>query len=80
MRTAEIAEVSIRHMFLRNFLSLPNLRHVRMYFNPRRTYRFSTFAPAEGGGVTLTVWPLIELEHRGKKRACRVLRDAAIDT
>ena len=39
--------------------------------NPRRrTYRFSTYTPAEGGGVDATplaVWPLIELELRGKK-------------
>ena len=36
-----------------------------------------------GGGVVATplaVWPLIELELRGKKQACRALRDAAIDT
>ena len=53
--------------------------------NPRRTYRFSTYTPAEGGGgwgdsLPLAVWPLIELEFRGKKRACRALRDAATDT
>ena len=50
--------------------------------NPRRTYRFSTSAPAEGGGgaTPLAVWLLIELELRGKKRASRALRDAAIDT
>ena len=41
-------------------------------FNPSQTYRFSTYAPAEGGATPLTVWPLIELELRGKsKRAGR---------
>ena len=31
-------------------------------------YRFSIYAPAERGGATpLAVWPLIELEFRGKK-------------
>ena len=50
--------------------------------NPRRTYRFSTY---RGGGlvrvgaILLAVWPLMELELRGKKRGCRALRDAAID-
>ena len=37
----------------------------------------------EGVGTTplpLAVWSLTELELRGKKRACRALRDAAIDT
>ena len=35
----------------------------------------------EGVGATpFAVWPLIELELRGKKRAYRALRDAAIDT
>ena len=49
------------------------------YVNPRRTYRFSTY---EGGMRTLplAVWPLIELELREKKRACRALRDAVTDT
>ena len=37
------------------------------FFNPRRTYRFSSYAPAEGVGTTpLAVWPLIELELWGK--------------
>ena len=35
----------------------------------------------EGGWCDpLAVWPLIELELREKKRACRALRDAAINT
>ena len=38
--------------------------------NPRQTYRFSTYTPAEGGGAgatpPLAVWPLIELELSGK--------------
>ena len=48
-------------------------------FNPRRTYRFSTYAPGEGGwgGVRLpplAVWPLIELELRGKNERVGVTR------
>ena len=35
--------------------------------NPRRTYRLSTYAPAEGGATPLAIWPLIELELREKK-------------
>ena len=41
------------------------------FFNPHRTYRFSTYAPAEGG-TPLAVWPLIELElRRNNERAGR---------
>ena len=36
--------------------------------------------PNGGGATPLAVWPLMELELRQKKRACRALRDAAIDT
>ena len=44
-------------------------------FNPRRTYWFSTYAPAEGGGgrvrPPLAVSPLVELARRGKNERVR---------
>ena len=52
-------------------------------FNPRRTYRFSTYAPAEGEGgwcdPPRRLAPNWARASR-KKRACRELQDAAIDT
>ena len=43
--------------------------------NPRRTYWFSTYAPAEGGGAgttpPLAVSPLVELARRGKNERVR---------
>ena len=51
--------------------------------NPRRTYWFSTYAPAEGGGAGTT--PPRRFAPGGasasrKKRACAPLRDAEIGT
>ena len=62
---------------------LPTEETKILSFNPRRTYWFSTYAPAEGGGRVRP--PPRRFAPGGasasrKKRACAPLRDAEIGT
>ena len=41
------------------------------------TDHFASFDGTRGGGDAPRVWPLIELEPRGKKTSCRSSRDEA---
>ena len=55
---------------------IPRVGRQCALLNPRRTYRFYTYAPADGGGgwcdPPSPFWPLIELELREKNE--RVVR------